>query len=430
MADGGVDIEGARKERSGSISSDVSSDDDSAWSTCSEHSLQFCGKGGLIEVPPIPDFGSGLVKPATLDGSLESEQEKQRWDFTPVTFDQAKSGAVQRPVRVYADGIFDLFHAGHARVLMQAKNAFPNTYLLVGVCNDELTHRNKGNTVMNEWERYEAVRHNRYVDEIIRDAPWTLTADFLEKHKIDFVAHDDVPYGASGTEDVYKDIKAAGKFVATKRTEGVSTSDIIARLVRDYDIYVRRNLSRGYSARDLNVGLFNETKFKVQDSVDKVRQRVRRVERRSKEFVHKIEDRSINFLQKWEEKSREMIGNFLDLFGQNGPLNRMFQDGKRTLQNAISPPSSPGHGSPSASYWDIEGDDKYEEESDEEYRYGLGQESLERDQDEQEDDEDDDEEEDDEEEEGEQKSVTKLDDRLANKMPLSLLSTGSQLASH
>ena len=81
-----------------------------------------------------------------------------------------------------------------------------------------------------------------------------MTIELLPLIQIDFVAHDDLPYNSGDAEDIYKPIKEMGRFVATQRTEGVSTSDIIARIVRDYDVYVRRNLARGYSARELNVG--------------------------------------------------------------------------------------------------------------------------------------------------------------------------------
>ncbi|KAL6547943.1 hypothetical protein OROHE_009648 [Orobanche hederae] len=76
---------------------------------------------------------------------------------------------------------------------------FPNTYMLVGCCNDETTHKYKGRTVMTESERYESLRHCKWVDEVIPDAPWVINQEFLDEHHIDFVAHDSLPYAdASG----------------------------------------------------------------------------------------------------------------------------------------------------------------------------------------------------------------------------------------
>lgn len=52
------------------------------------------------------------------------------------------------------------------------------------MCSDDLTHKYKGFTVMNEDERYDAISHCRYVDEVVRNAPWTLTPEFLAKHRV------------------------------------------------------------------------------------------------------------------------------------------------------------------------------------------------------------------------------------------------------
>nr|CAD7424631.1 unnamed protein product [Timema monikensis] len=285
-----------------------------------------------------------IRKPAPYSDELDAELERERSDYTiRITYKMAKSGKVSRPIRVYADGIYDLFHQGHARQLMQAKNVFPNVYLLVGVCSDELTHNKKGRTVMTDFERYEAVRNCRYVDEVVREAPWELDDDFLNKHKIDFVAHDELPYGTDDCQDVYAGLKAKGMFVATERTEGVSTSDIVARIVRDYDIYVRRNLARGYSAKELNVSFLNEKKFRLQNKMVELKDKGKRV-------MENIGEKKVDMIQKWEEKSRDFIDAFLLLFGREGRLSHIWNESKGRLMQALSPPSSPGRdGSPTSS---------------------------------------------------------------------------------
>ncbi|GAT29195.1 cholinephosphate cytidylyltransferase [Aspergillus luchuensis] len=143
-----------------------------------------------------------------------------------------------RPVRVYADGVFDLFHVGGA-------------------------------------ERAESIRHCRWVDEVIPNCPWIVTPEFIDDHQIDYVAHDDLPYGADEGDDIYAPIKAQGKFLATQRTEGVSTTGIITRIVRDYDQYISRQFKRGASRQELNVSWLKKNELEIKRHVNELRDSIR-----------------------------------------------------------------------------------------------------------------------------------------------------------
>lgn len=225
-------------------------------------------------------------------------------------------GEKERPVRLYADGIYDLFHFGHARALEQAKKLFPNTYLLVGCCNDELTHMYKGKTVMNEKERYESLRHCRWIDEVIPDAPWVITQEFLEKHQIDYVAHDSLPYAdASGAgKDVYEYVKSVGKFKETKRTHGISTSDIIMRLLKDYNQYAMRNLARGYTRKDLGVSYVKEKRLRVNMGLKKLHERVKKEQERVGEKIQTVAKTATIHRNEWVENADRLVAGFLEMF--------------------------------------------------------------------------------------------------------------------
>ena len=142
----------------------------------------------------------------------------------------------QHPVRIYTDGVFDCFHYGHAKVLEQCKKMFPYVHLVVGVCADADVIKEKGRPIMTAEERAECVKHCKWADEVILNCPWLINLDY----------YNDIP-------DVYGPFKKANRFLATKRTEGISTTDIINRILIDYDRYVERNVKKGLKPKDLNI---------------------------------------------------------------------------------------------------------------------------------------------------------------------------------
>ncbi|XP_070580818.1 ethanolamine-phosphate cytidylyltransferase-like isoform X2 [Ptychodera flava] len=138
-------------------------------------------------------------------------------------------GKKKKTVRVWVDGCYDMVHFGHANSLRQAKAM--GDYLMVGVHSDAEVSRHKGPPVMNEEERYKMVRAIKWVDEVIEDAPYITTLETLEKYDCDFCAHgDDITLDENG-KDTYRIVKGAGKYKEFPRTAGVSTTDLVGRML-------------------------------------------------------------------------------------------------------------------------------------------------------------------------------------------------------
>ncbi|KAH6785243.1 phosphorylcholine cytidylyltransferase [Perilla frutescens var. hirtella] len=268
-----------------------------------------------------------------------------------------------RPIRVYADGIYDLFHFGHARSLEQAKKLFPNAYLLVGCCNDEVTHKYKGKTVMTESERYESLRHCKWVDEVIPDAPWVIDQEFLDKHQIDYVAHDSLPYAdASGAgNDVYEFVKAVGRFKETKRTDGISTSDIIMRIVKDYNQYVMRNLDRGYSRKELNLSYVKEKRLRVNMRLKKLQEKVKEHQEKVGEKIQTVAKTATIHRNLWVENADRLVAGFLEMFEER--CHKMGTAIRDRIQESLRGQNARGL----LEYGDDTDDQEYYYDSEEEY---------------------------------------------------------------
>nr|XP_006118701.1 ethanolamine-phosphate cytidylyltransferase isoform X2 [Pelodiscus sinensis] len=122
-----------------------------------------------------------------------------------------------------------MVHYGHSNQLRQARAM--GDYLIVGVHTDEEIAKHKGPPVFTQGERYKMVQAIKWVDEIAAGAPYVTTLETLDKYNCDFCVHgNDITLTVDG-KDTYEEVKAAGRYRECKRTQGVSTTDLVGRML-------------------------------------------------------------------------------------------------------------------------------------------------------------------------------------------------------
>ncbi len=130
--------------------------------------------------------------------------------------------------RVYVDMVGDLFHAGHVALLQEARRH--GDWLVVGVLSDDTVASYKRRPIMTLPERVAVIASCRYVDQVIENAPFELTEAFLDEHAITTVVHGD-DLSPEAAESVYGAAVAAGILTYVPRTGGISTTQLIQRVL-------------------------------------------------------------------------------------------------------------------------------------------------------------------------------------------------------
>lgn len=131
--------------------------------------------------------------------------------------------------RIWVDGCFDFSHHGHAGAMLQARQLGKELY--VGVHSDEAITQNKGPTVMTLDERVAAVEACRWVTKPVPHAPYVTSLPWISHYGCYYVVHGDDITSDAGGEDCYRFVKAANRFLVVKRTPGISTTDLVGRML-------------------------------------------------------------------------------------------------------------------------------------------------------------------------------------------------------
>lgn len=149
---------------------------------------------------------------------------------------EARSGTKKKKqIRIWMDGAFDMSHYGHMNAFRQGRAL--GDYLIVGINSDSSIRACKGTSpILTDSERVASVAGCKFVDEVVPECPYVMNAEYLRdvvfgQYQADYVVHGDDPCLDVHGNDVYGETKKMGKYRSIPRTEGVSTTDIVGRML-------------------------------------------------------------------------------------------------------------------------------------------------------------------------------------------------------
>ena len=133
--------------------------------------------------------------------------------------------------RCVVNGVFDLFHVGHVRLLKRAKEKFKE--VIVAIDSDEFVTRTKRKPIFPQEARIEILKSCRYVDEVVIvddiDGPAATEPaavdEFMNRNNADalFLASDNMAY----VNKWFKHLYETNRTVIVPRTQGISTTQVI-----------------------------------------------------------------------------------------------------------------------------------------------------------------------------------------------------------
>ena len=210
---------------------------DNFLSLLSSHTLDSLTKVAVyLENKTIKALLTLITKPSQkiqenkeLNDKLEFYKKKYKAEVQKIGAEIEEKLKINKKIRIYLDGVFDIIHSGHFNAIRQAKQL--GDILLCGVNSDEDVLKNKGPTLMNVHERAELARACKWCDEAAEGTPFSPTCETLDKYNCDYCSHgDDITFNSEGVSCLDNIIKA-NRLKVFKRTEGVSTTEIVGRLI-------------------------------------------------------------------------------------------------------------------------------------------------------------------------------------------------------